>query len=189
MMPSPSLVRVGTWMLVAAAFLAAASAKICWEECACECIWRTLLLLLLLFSITSLLTFFPAASGRVFSADVDGCRRRPGRNGRAPRFRCEGVRGPPCFLRRGDKAILRLRFETDLGLSEVTHEAFWVMGTGFMLPWAGMDTDGCKFTDRPCGDKGGTRRNVTLTYPMDVLDVYPSVNKKKKLCCENKDGN
>ncbi len=120
------------------------------------------------------------ASGRVFSADVSGCRRRgPGPDGRVPRFRCQGTRGPPCFLRGGDTAELSVRFETELPLSGVVHEAYWVTGA-FLLPWAGMDTDACKYLDEPCDDDGAgrrsSRRNVTLTYPMDVLEEYPPVS-------------
>lgn len=58
--------------------------------------------------------------GTVSSANVIGCRRRTGRNGRTPRFRCDGTRGPPCTVKRGDTVYL----DVDFTAGEVSGKEF-----------------------------------------------------------------
>ena len=45
------------------------------------------------------------------SFTIDGCRRRRGQPGRGrPRFRCDGNKGPPCTVKRGDLVYLDVDF-------------------------------------------------------------------------------
>ena len=51
------------------------------------------------------------ADPQVTAVDIKGCRRRTPLNpGRVPKFRCEGMRGPPCTVKRGDVVTLDVRF-------------------------------------------------------------------------------
>ena len=43
------------------------------------------------------------------SAAVEGCRRRRAN----PGFWCDGLTGPPCTMKRGDRVYLRLQLDTD----------------------------------------------------------------------------
>jgi hypothetical protein len=212
-------------------------------------------------------TYLPDGSNEVLSVSVDGCRRRRPQGGREPRFRCDGMDGPPCTMKRGDTVYLHIDFNTgkfqsqagcsrtmrhrsrsccsslqwlrmrykmrrckrenlpnrisnsdsciswakryfemstyvlshcrlrtwqsggplnpscctplswpllptfflscsrcfalksgtklsfisDEIIRNMTHDVYWVTGMGIKLPWAGMDTDVCKYLEKPCG--------------------------------------
>ena len=47
------------------------------------------------------------------------------------------------------------------------------MGFGVEVPWANMESDVCKYMD--CDAKADADGTLTFTYPIDILDLYPSV--------------
>ena len=48
------------------------------------------------------------------------------------------------------------------------------MGFGVEVPWANMESDVCKYMD--CDAKPDADGTLTFTYPIDILDLYPSVS-------------
>ena len=56
-------------------------------------------------------------------------------------------------------------------LRNATQKAVWVTNFGMELPWAGLDTDVCKYTDTPC--RGDFVREQYYEYDINVLKVYP----------------
>ena len=81
------------------------------------------------------------------SADIVGCKRRS-TYPFSQDFRCEGDKGPPCFVKRGDTVLLDVVWNNP-GVANMTQSTVWV--TWIDMPWVGMDTEGCPFLD---GGKG-----------------------------------
>ena len=59
------------------------------------------------------------------SAAVEGCRRRRAN----PGFWCDGLTGPPCTMKRGDRVYLRLELDTDRVPVNVTQARNRVVAT------------------------------------------------------------
>ena len=59
-------------------------------------------------------------------------------------FRCDGDRGPPCTLERGDTVFLDVDWMNP-GLANMTQSTVWV--SWIELPWVGMETEACPFLD------------------------------------------
>ena len=67
------------------------------------------------------------------SAAVEGCRRRRAN----PGFWCDGLAGPPCTMKRGDRVYLRLELDTDRVPVNVTQARDRVSAT---LEFTNVDT-------------------------------------------------
>ena len=53
----------------------------------------------------------PGGARHLQSIDIDGCRRRKMSTVRGPlKFRCDGMSGPPCIVKRGDVVHLNIDF-------------------------------------------------------------------------------
>ena len=100
--------------LTALALLALAAqteAKICWDECKGTFSDGEINFL---YAIDILIYFFKDL-GQVDHVNIAGCRRRSGRQGRTPRFRCRGMEGPPCTMKKGDTVDLKVDFKSGNG--------------------------------------------------------------------------
>merc|ERR1711997_54209 len=105
--------------------------------------------------------------------NIDGCRRRRGEPGRGrPRFRCDGDIGPPCIVKRGDTVYLDVDFGSDVPLTDLKQEAYWVTGWGIHMPWIGLDTEGCGYLKNNCtsGNVSGLQK---FSYPIHIMKEYP----------------
>ena len=94
------------------------------------------------------------------SANIVGCKRRSTYPFNQD-FKCEGTKGPPCFVQRGDTVLLDVVWNNP-GVTNMTHYASWVMATWptlIEMPWVGMDNEGCPFLD---GGKG-CRANAAVS--------------------------
>ena len=111
-------------LLVLSALCVACQGKMCWEECAAE--------------------------GRVEKADIIGCRRRS-TYPHLEDFRCEGSKGPPCTVFRGDTVNLDVQWNNN-GIRDMTQSTHWV--SWIELPWVGMETEACPYLDggQGCGN-------------------------------------
>ncbi|XP_023321795.1 uncharacterized protein LOC111696425 [Eurytemora carolleeae] len=123
-----------------------ASAKLCWEEC------------------TDL--------GVVQNVDIHGCRRRSSYPLQQD-FKCNGRTGPPCTTLRGDTVYLDLHWK-DEGHQNITQNVVWQSGF-FDLPWVGMETEICKYTNGGQGCPGSGENGVSnVQFPIQILDMYPA---------------
>ncbi|XP_040568217.1 uncharacterized protein [Lepeophtheirus salmonis] len=135
----------GVFLLI---FLADVQGKICWKEC--------------------------TEMGIISSADIDGCHRRSGRDGRTPRFRCKGIDGPPCTVIRGETVHLNLEFRPNRVLKNVTQAAYWESSFGMDIPWAGLATNACTFMVNNEGCKEGDQMAYqSFSYPIFINEMYP----------------
>lgn len=125
-----------------------AEAKICWKPCT-------------------------EGDTSIVHVDIDGCRRRTGRNGQPPRFRCDGVEGPPCIVKRGDTVTLNVDYE-DKSVQAATQEVYW-MGP-ITIPWIGMDNNATKHFTRD-----------GLRFPLKIMEAYPPGNYHLKWMFKNPD--
>ena len=89
------------------------------------------------------------------SANIVGCKRRSTYPVKQD-FNCEGTKGPPCFVQRGDTVLLDVVWNNP-GVTNMTQSTVWV--TWIEMPWVGMDTEGCPFLD---GGKG-CRANAAVS--------------------------
>jgi len=105
------------------------------------------------------------------SADIVGCKRRSTFPFKQD-FRCEGTKGPPCFVQRGDTVLLDVVWNNP-GVANMTQSTVWV--TWIEMPWVGMDTEACPFLD---GGKGCRANAVPATskfeFPIYIQDMYPT---------------
>eukprot|EP00096_Caligus_rogercresseyi_P000136 TRINITY_DN1036_c0_g1_i1.p1 TRINITY_DN1036_c0_g1~~TRINITY_DN1036_c0_g1_i1.p1 ORF type:complete len:180 (-),score=17.47 TRINITY_DN1036_c0_g1_i1:114-653(-) len=126
-----------------------AHGKICWKEC--------------------------QDLGIVTFADIEGCHRRTGKDGRTPKFRCNGTTGPPCTVIRGETVHLNLKFNPGIVVKNVTQGAFWESGLGMDIPWAGLAVDACEFMadNKDCKDDG-VKEVQAFSYPIYINTMYPS---------------
>ena len=70
------------------------------------------------FTFYRIPVLFKDGANEIISAAVEGCRRRRAN----PGFWCDGLTGPPCTMKRGDRVWLRLEFDTDRVPMNVTQE-------------------------------------------------------------------
>ena len=57
----------------------------------------------------------------------------------------------------------------------MAQDAFWVTPLGVQLPWAGLDKAACKYVEPQCGASLGNGNQLTMSYPIDISEFYPSV--------------
>jgi len=146
-----------------AAILQVSTAKMCYEECPS-------------FDV-------------IQSADINGCRRRstfPNKQS----FRCDGMKGPPCTVVRGDEVELDIKWKDD-GHTNLTQSVVWEQGW-VDLPWIGMETEICKYVNGGNGCPGiGTENGMSnLKFPIQILEQYPanSYGLRWELIDRQKDG-
>ena len=129
--------------------LSVACSKICWEECDSYNLMHT--------------------------ADVIGCRRRSAYP-RSQGFTCQGMDGPPCTVKQGDRVRLNLSFANP-GLQNVSQSVVWVTGWGLDMPWVGMDTQVCPYLDGGQGCQQqpvGEGRISNFDFPIDIQSFFPT---------------
>jgi len=62
----------------------------------------------------------------------------------------------------------------DFAIKDLKQEAFWLTNFGFQLPWAGMDTDGCKYLQHNCTATSIPEDQVQkFSYPIGIKKMYP----------------
>ena len=94
-------------------------AKICWKEC-------------------------DPSQKVIQSVDVANCTRRS-TYPELEDFWCDGEKGPPCFVQKGNTEVLEVVW-TNPGVADMTQSAH--MLTFIEMPWIGMETEACPFLDR-----------------------------------------
>ncbi|XP_042884829.1 NPC intracellular cholesterol transporter 2-like [Penaeus japonicus] len=87
----------------------------------------------------------------------------------------EGCNVPPCILQRGNTYPFEILFTSSKSSSELRIDAYASIG-GVLVPWPGLDTDGCKqlqATGTPCPLDEGDR----VLWHMDVyvLHEFPAI--------------
>merc|ERR1712107_369395 len=142
-----------TYLLISAIFLVilvTVQGKICWKSCSDD-------------------------PGMIQSFNIDGCRRRRGQPGRGqPKFRCDGNKGPPCTVKRGDRVYLDVDFGSDFPMRNMKQEAFWLTSLGFQLPWVGLDKTGCTYMKNNCtAATVGPNEVQPFSYPIQIMNAYP----------------
>ena len=122
-------------------------AKICWKEC--------------------------GSKGVIESTDVIGCKRRSTYPSKQD-FRCEGYKGPPCFVERGDTALVDVVWNNP-GVANMTQSVTWV--TWIEMPWVGLETEACPFLDGGQGcRKNANPSKSKYQFPIYVQTMYPTGN-------------
>uniref|UniRef100_A0A224XYZ6 Putative niemann-pick type c2 n=1 Tax=Panstrongylus lignarius TaxID=156445 RepID=A0A224XYZ6_9HEMI len=116
-------------------------------------------------------------SCRVYDAEVDPCP--------------DGSTGEPCKLKRGKPASIFFKYNPTWTTEGVLKtRAYWVSVVD--IPFAGIDSDGCKVTTCPPVQNAENYYNFTLdiakSYPPNRYDVKFKLwddvaEKKKKNCC------
>ena len=116
--------------LAAASLVTPQKDKICWSECKGKLMrkiktraWEV-----------GTYDYLQDGSNDVVSAAVEGCRRRRAN----PGFWCDGLAGPPCTMKRGDRVYLRLELDTDRVPVNVTQARNRVGGA--TLEFTNVDT-------------------------------------------------
>lgn len=123
--------------------------KICWQEC------------------TDL--------GVVKRFEADGCIRRKTPNGKEPRFRCDGVKGPPCIVKPGGSAIVTTELATDKVLKKTTQKAFWESSWGVDFPFVGIDNNVCNYitNNMNCTSNTPLEKQI-IVFPVNINKMYPT---------------
>ena len=121
------------------------------------------------------------------SADIVGCKRRSTYPFNQD-FKCEGTKGPPCFVQRGDTVLLDVVWNNP-GVTNMTQSTVWV--TWIEMPWVGMDTEGCPFLDGGKGCRANalvsnlSRIRIIVFYEyvlfVNVISILSLCEKKKKV--------
>jgi len=152
--------------IIGLVFIQICSAKICWKECTED-------------------------TNIIKSVDFQGCRRRSTYPHKED-FWCEGNKGPPCTLLRGDETMIDISW-IDYGHTKLTQAVYWE--SGFMdIPWVGMDTEACQYVNdgASCPGKGDSQQGglSKLHFPIEVLMAYPAgtYNLKWKMLDTKEDG-
>ena len=116
-----------------------------------------------------------SGSNAIESVDIEGCRRRTSTSSRRTwRFRCSGMEGPPCTLKRGDTVQLRVTFRSGSHpLTSVSQSAHWVTNFGMELPWAGLDTNLCPYMSNSCNGQVQSGQ-TSMAYDIHINRLYPA---------------
>eukprot|EP00088_Acartia_fossae_P056718 TRINITY_DN6606_c0_g1_i5.p1 TRINITY_DN6606_c0_g1~~TRINITY_DN6606_c0_g1_i5.p1 ORF type:complete len:171 (-),score=15.07 TRINITY_DN6606_c0_g1_i5:132-644(-) len=120
--------------------------KVCWEECPD---WNV-----------------------IQHMDINGCHRRS-TYPHLQDFRCDGMKGPPCTVLRGQEVTLDVTWK-DLGHKNLTQNVVWQSFVD--IPWVGMETEICKYVNdgASCPGQGVQEGNSRMKFPIKVLEMYPS---------------
>nr|AQS22680.1 MD-2-related lipid-recognition protein-like protein [Pseudodiaptomus poplesia] len=111
--------------------------------------------------------------GALQNVEIHGCYRRS-TYPHKQNFRCRGRVGPPCTVVRGQTVYLDLKW-TAGGFTNITQDVVWQ--SGFLdLPWAGMETDICKYTNNgsACSQPGIQGETNHLMFPIYISEYYPA---------------
>ena len=70
----------------------------------------------------------------------------------------------------------------DYPIKDLVQNAVWMTGMGIHIPWAGLDTAGCKYLNGNCTldsvvDVKGQVKPQRFEYPIEILNYYPAVTK------------
>lgn len=70
---------------------------------------------------------------------------------------------------------------SDYPITELVQNAVWVTSMGIHIPWAGLDTQGCKYLNGNCAQHSvidehtGAIAPQSFNYPIEILNFYPAV--------------
>ncbi|XP_058836007.1 MD-2-related lipid-recognition protein-like [Topomyia yanbarensis] len=99
----------------------------------------------------------------------------------------EAAHNKPCLLLKGTNATITYDYTPDFSAKKATAKAFWTQ-TAMDLPFAGMDSEGCKYTSCPIVEA----QRQTYSYNLPIHKKYPSrafdvkwelINEDQEMCC------
>ncbi|XP_055594921.1 MD-2-related lipid-recognition protein-like [Uranotaenia lowii] len=99
----------------------------------------------------------------------------------------ESASNKPCTMLKGTNATIAFDYTPEFDAQVATAKAFWTQ-TAMDLPFAGMDSEGCKYTSCPL--QSGTKQSysydlpIQKKYPTRVYDVkWILENEAEEMCC------
>ncbi|XP_058462159.1 MD-2-related lipid-recognition protein-like [Malaya genurostris] len=99
----------------------------------------------------------------------------------------EAAHNKACVMLKGTNATIAFDYTPDFSAQQVTAKVFWTQ-TAVDLPFAGMDTEGCKYTSCPIVEAHRQTYSYNLPiqqkYPKRTFDVkWQLMNEDQEMCC------